>query len=85
MQLNPFSSWLFNVMLWGGIFALIGLSYQAFVHPIITGLTAAHRAGRDPGAVAVLAEVLAGSRQRGAARRTARNGAGAGLLRSRVP
>ena len=40
MQLNPFSSWLFNLMLWGGIFALIGLSYQAFVQPIITGLTA---------------------------------------------
>jgi hypothetical protein len=40
MQLNPFSSWLFNVMLWGGIFALVGLSYQVLVQPIITGLTA---------------------------------------------
>lgn len=40
MQLNSFSSWLFNVMLWGGIFALLGLSYQVFVQPIITGLSA---------------------------------------------
>lgn len=40
MQLNSFSSWLFNVMLWGGIFALVGLSYQVFVQPIITGLSA---------------------------------------------
>jgi hypothetical protein len=41
MQLNPFSSWLFNVMLWGGIFALVGLSYQVFTQQqIITGLTA---------------------------------------------
>jgi ABC-type Fe3+-siderophore transport system permease subunit len=40
MQLNPFSSWLFNVMLWGGIFALVGLSYQVFAHPFITGITA---------------------------------------------
>jgi hypothetical protein len=41
MQLNPFSSWLLNVMLWGGIFALVGLSYQVFVQPIITGPIAA--------------------------------------------
>jgi hypothetical protein len=40
MQLNPISSWLFNLMLWGGVFALVGLSYHAFVQPIITGLTA---------------------------------------------
>jgi len=40
MQLNPFSSWLFNVMLWGAIFALIGLSFHVLVSPIITGLTA---------------------------------------------
>ena len=40
MQLNPFSGWLFNIMLWGGIFALGGLSYQVFVHPVITGFTA---------------------------------------------
>jgi hypothetical protein len=42
MQLNPFSSWLFNVMLWGAIFALIGLSYEVFTQQqIVTGLTAA--------------------------------------------
>jgi hypothetical protein len=40
MGLNPFSSWLFNVMVWGAIFALVGLSYHVFVSPIITGLTA---------------------------------------------
>ncbi len=39
-MLNPFSSWLFNVMLWGGIFALIGLSYHVFVTEIISGPTA---------------------------------------------
>jgi predicted anti-sigma-YlaC factor YlaD len=40
-MLNPFSSWLFNVMLWGGLFALVGLSYQVFTQQqIITGLTA---------------------------------------------
>lgn len=39
-MVNPFSSWLFNLMLWGAIFALVALSYQVFVGPIITGLTA---------------------------------------------
>jgi hypothetical protein len=41
MELNPFSSWLFNVMMWGAIFALIGLSLHIFVSPVITGPTAA--------------------------------------------
>ncbi len=35
--LNPFSSWLFNVLLWGAIFALAGLSYHVFVAEIISG------------------------------------------------
>lgn len=39
-MLNTFSSWLFNVMLWGAVFALVALSYQVFVGPILTGLTA---------------------------------------------
>ena len=40
MQLNPFSSWLFNVMLWGAVLALIGLTYHVFVNEIISGPTA---------------------------------------------
>jgi hypothetical protein len=39
-MLNTFSSWLFNVMLWGAILALVGLGYQVFVGPILSGLTA---------------------------------------------
>jgi hypothetical protein len=39
-MLNTFSSWLFNVMLWGAIFALAGLSYQVFVGPILSGMSA---------------------------------------------
>jgi hypothetical protein len=37
MQLNPFSSWLFNVMLWGAIFALMVLSFHVLVAEIISG------------------------------------------------
>ena len=36
-MLNPFSTWLFNVMLWGAIFTLIGLSYHVFVSEIVSG------------------------------------------------
>jgi hypothetical protein len=39
-MLNPFSSWLFNVMLWGAVLALIGLTYHVFVNEIISGPTA---------------------------------------------
>jgi len=39
-MLNSFSSWLFNVMLWGAVIALVALSYHAFVGPVLTGLNA---------------------------------------------
>ena len=39
-MLNTFSSWLFNVMLWGAILSLGALSYQVYVGPIITGMNA---------------------------------------------
>jgi hypothetical protein len=38
-MLNPFSSWLFNLMLWGGIFALVGLTTHVHIAPVITGTT----------------------------------------------
>jgi len=39
-MLNTFSSWLFNVMLWGAIIALVALSYHVYVGPVLTGLNA---------------------------------------------
>jgi len=39
-MLNTFSSWLFNLMLWGAIISLAGLSYHVFVNPIVSGMTA---------------------------------------------
>jgi hypothetical protein len=39
-MLNTFSDWLFNVMLWGAVLALIGLSFEVFVSPIVNGWTA---------------------------------------------
>jgi hypothetical protein len=39
-MLNPFSTWLFNTMVWGAIFALVALITHVYVTPIITGVTA---------------------------------------------
>jgi hypothetical protein len=36
-MLNPFASWLFNVMVWGAIFSLVGLSFHIYVAEIISG------------------------------------------------
>ena len=38
--MNTASDWLFNVMLWGAIVALLVLTFNAFVAPILSGLTA---------------------------------------------
>lgn len=34
-MLNTFSSWLFNVLLWGGIIGFAILFYHTFVSPIL--------------------------------------------------
>jgi hypothetical protein len=34
-MLNTFSGWLFNLMLWGGIVAVVALCYHTFVEPIL--------------------------------------------------
>jgi len=39
-MLNSFSSWLFNVMLWGAVITLGALSYHVYVGPVLTGLNA---------------------------------------------
>jgi hypothetical protein len=38
--MNAASDWLFNVMLWGAVVALLVLSFDVFVAPILGGLTA---------------------------------------------
>jgi hypothetical protein len=38
--MNTTSDWLFNVMLWGAIVALLVLTFEVFVGPILNGLTA---------------------------------------------
>jgi hypothetical protein len=40
MQTNTFSSWLFNVMLWGAVVWLLILSYHVYVGPVLGSLTA---------------------------------------------
>jgi hypothetical protein len=37
-MLNTFSGWLCNVLLLGAIAALIGLSYEVFVGPVLSSL-----------------------------------------------
>jgi hypothetical protein len=32
-MINNFSGWLFNLMLWGAVFALVGLLYATFAAP----------------------------------------------------
>ena len=39
-MLNTFSDWLFNVLLWGAVLTLVGLSIEVFVSPILNGMTA---------------------------------------------
>jgi hypothetical protein len=39
-MVNTFSDWLFNVMLWGAVVALVVLSFNAFVAPILGAVTA---------------------------------------------
>jgi hypothetical protein len=38
--MNTASDWLFNVMLWGAVVALLALSVDVFVAPILGALTA---------------------------------------------
>jgi hypothetical protein len=38
--MNTASDWLFNVMLWGAVVTLLVLVFNAFVAPILGGLTA---------------------------------------------
>jgi hypothetical protein len=39
-MLNTFSDWLFNVLVWGAVITLAGLTIEVFVSPIINGVTA---------------------------------------------
>ena len=40
-MLNTFSSWLFNLMLWGAIISLVALSFQVYTgNLILTGMNA---------------------------------------------
>ncbi len=39
-MLNTFSDWLFNVLLWGAVAALVGLSIEVFASPVLNGLNA---------------------------------------------
>jgi len=34
-MINSFAGWVFNLMLWGAVFALVALVYATFVTPVI--------------------------------------------------